>query len=105
MDVIPTTTEGPQARSFLKVICKGKKKISYATSIAGTFSLEKETVNLFESGDHVVSPKDTMKIISWNCRGSSPLAAFYSLRVLIRYNNPDVLSLSETKASPLSLLP
>jgi exonuclease III len=46
-----------------------------------------------------------MKIISWNCRGSSPPAAVYSLRVLIRYNNPDVLSLSETKASsPLSSL-
>jgi hypothetical protein len=41
-----------------------------------------------------------MKIISWNYRGISRLAAFHSLRVLIRYNNPDILFLSETKASP-----
>jgi hypothetical protein len=56
MDVIPTSTAAPQARSFLKANRKGKKKI-FATS-TNTFSLEKETVNLFDSGDHVVSPKD-----------------------------------------------
>jgi hypothetical protein len=41
-----------------------------------------------------------MKIISWNCRGISRPAAICSLWVLIRHNNPDVLFLSETKASP-----
>jgi hypothetical protein len=55
MDVTPKTTEAPQARSFLKANCKGKKKISYASTAAPSFV--KETINLFELGDHVVSPK------------------------------------------------
>ena len=41
-----------------------------------------------------------MKIISWNCREISRPAVVRSLRVLIRYNNLEVLFLSETKASP-----
>jgi hypothetical protein len=56
MDVIPNSTATPQAKSFLKANRKGKKKVS--APITTTFSLEKETVNLFDSGDHVVSPKD-----------------------------------------------
>jgi hypothetical protein len=55
MDVISTTTEAPQVRSFLKANHKGKKKISYASTVAP--SLEKETISLFESGTMWCPPK------------------------------------------------
>jgi hypothetical protein len=46
-----------------------------------------------------------MKILSWNYRGITHLAAIRSLRALIRANAPDVFFLFETKSLPSLVSP
>jgi exonuclease III len=41
-----------------------------------------------------------MITLSWNCRGLAQATTILSLRALIRKHHPDILFLSETKASP-----
>jgi hypothetical protein len=41
-----------------------------------------------------------MKLLPWNYIGISRLAVVCGLRALIRANNPDILSFSETKSPP-----
>ena len=54
-NVIPTTTVNLQARTFLKA--NRKNKFIVSTTISSTIAFENVTVNSFDSGDHVVSPK------------------------------------------------
>lgn len=40
-----------------------------------------------------------MKILGWNCRGICNAASVKALKVHIKGNSPDIIFLSETKAS------
>ncbi len=44
-----------------------------------------------------------MKILAWNCRGLTRASVIRSLRVKVSKYSPDVIYLSETKATPAAV--